>query len=61
MEKLAKYNKFWVALTAPLGVLLYCLAPTEVQPAFKLTLDEVYLFVVALASTAGVYIVPNKK
>lgn len=60
-NNLAKYNKFWVALTAPLGVLLYCLAPTDAQAAFELTMDELYPFVVAMASTAGVYVVPNKK
>ena len=61
MINLAKYNKLWVSMAAPLGVLLFCLAPSDGQVAFVLTRDELYLIVVAIASTAGVYAVPNKK
>jgi hypothetical protein len=61
LENLKKYNKLWVSMAAPLGVLLYCLSPSDTQAAFVLTKDELYLVVVAIASTAGVYAVPNKK
>jgi hypothetical protein len=61
MNELAKYNKFWVALTAPLGVLLFCMAPTETEQAFKVNLNELYMVAVAGAASIGVYAVPNKK
>lgn len=57
---LSKYNKFWIALTAPLGVLLFCLAGTDTQQAFVMTHDEWYLVLVAVASAVGVHQVPNK-
>lgn len=60
MKDLAKFNKFWVALAAPLGVLLFVLAPTDTQTAFELTREEWYQVVVALAAAGGVWAVPNK-
>lgn len=60
LSRLSKYNKFWVALTAPLGVLVYVLAPGEAEASFIVTRDEWYLVLVALASAIGVYATPNK-
>lgn len=58
---LGQFNKFWVSLIAPLGVLLFCLAPIEgVEAAFIVTTNEWYVVVVALAASFGVYATPNK-
>lgn len=60
MKNLSKYNKFWVALTAPLGVLLVAMAPTATEAAFRVTTVEWYAVVVALASAVGVRQIANK-
>jgi hypothetical protein len=57
---IAKYNKFWVALTIPLGVLLFVMSPADGQVAFQVTLNEWYMVLVALAGAVGVRQVPNK-
>lgn len=57
---LTKYNKFWVALTIPLGVLLFAMAPVDGQVAFQVTTNEWYTVLVALAGAVGVRQVPNK-
>lgn len=60
MKNIEAYNKFWVALTAPLGVLLVCLAPTDIEAAFVMTTNEWYMVLVAFASAIGVRQVRNK-
>lgn len=55
----AKYKKFWAALVAPLGVLLFVMSPADGQTAFSVTRAEWFLVVVALAAAAGVRQVPN--
>lgn len=59
---LSKYNKFWVALTAAAGVLLFACAPDTAsgQAAFHLTITELYQALVAFAGALGVYQVQNK-
>lgn len=61
LSKLAKYNKFWVSLIAPLGTLIFVLAPSANELAFIVTRDELYMVVVALFASFGVYATPNKK
>lgn len=58
---LQKYNKFWVACVAAAGVLIFACAPTEVEAAFTVTLNEWYMVLVGFAGALGVYQVPNKK
>jgi len=60
MKNFTKYNKFWMALTAPLGVLLFVIAPTNLDPAFHVSVVEWYQVVVALAAAVGVRQVSNK-
>lgn len=61
ITKLAKYNKLWVSLIAPLGTLIFVMAPSEVEAAFVVTQNEWYIVVVSLAASFGVYATPNKK
>lgn len=60
-----KYSKFWVALVAPAGALVFSCAPQEVdgvaEAAFVVTPTEWYNVLVAFAVAVGVYQVPNKK
>lgn len=55
-----KYNKFWVALLVPFGVLLVAMAPTESEAAFSITASEWYQVIVALAGAFGVRQTTNK-
>lgn len=57
---IAKYNKFWMALTVPLGVLLFAMAPMDGQAEFVITGTEWYMVLVALAGAFGVRQVTNK-
>lgn len=59
MKNFTKYSKFWVALAAPLGVLLFVIAPTNLEPAFHVSVTEWYQVIVALAAAVGVYQVKN--
>ena len=61
LNKLAKYNKFWIALAAALGQFIIVAAPTDTQAAFQVTSAELYSIVVAVAGALGVYQVANKK
>lgn len=60
-----KYAKFWVALIAPAGALVFSCAPQELdgvaEGAFVITPTEWYNVLVSFAVAAGVYNVPNKK
>lgn len=56
---LSKYNKFWMSLIAPIGVLVLVCAPLDKEAAFVVTRSEWYTVVVALASSLGVYQVKN--
>lgn len=60
MHNFTKYNKFWMALVAPLGVLLFVAAPTNLEPAFHVSVVEWYQVIVALAAAVGVRQVANK-
>lgn len=60
MKNFTKYNKFWMALTAPLGVLLFVTAPTNLEPAFHVSIVEWYQVVVTLAAAVGVRQIANK-
>lgn len=57
---MSKYNKFIVALAAPLGVLLFALAPTSTETAFHVSAIEWYQVLVSLAAAFGVRQVTNK-
>ena len=60
---LSRFNKFWVALAAAGGVLLFACAPDEAarQVAFVVTRTEWYQVLVAFAGSFGVYQVSNKR
>lgn len=60
---LARYNKFWLALAAAGGVLLFACAPDDAtrQAAFVVTRTEWYQVLVAFAGSFGVYQVSNKR
>ncbi|HJQ08009.1 MAG TPA: hypothetical protein VJ836_00845 [Candidatus Saccharimonadales bacterium] len=60
---LSRYNKFWVALAAAAGVLLFACAPDAEtgQTAFEITTTELYQALVAFAGSIGVYQVRNTK
>lgn len=60
MDNFTKYSKFWMALTAPLGVLLFVAAPTNLDSAFHVSVVEWYQVVVALAAAVGVRQISNK-
>lgn len=53
------YKKAWVAVAGVLGVVIFCLAPTETEKAFEVTMNEWYFILVASASALGVERVRN--
>lgn len=55
----SRYNKFWMALTAPLGVLLVAMAPTATETAFHVSIVEWYAVIVSLAAAVGVRQISN--
>lgn len=63
MKHLQKFNKFWAALAAAGGVLVFVCAPDADagQLAFEITRNEIYSIFVAFAGAIGVYSVSNKK
>lgn len=59
--ELSKYNKFWMALTMPLGTLLFVMAPVDGQAVFQVTAAEWYLVLLSAAAAVGVRQIPNNK
>ena len=60
LDKLQKYNKFWVALVAALGTLVLVCAPIDNEAAFIVTRTEWYQVAVSFVAALGVYRVTNK-
>ena len=61
LDNPSKYTKFWVALTAPLGALLFAFAPQETEAAFVVTSVEWFNVLAAFAMAIGVYQVKNTR
>ncbi len=57
----SKYAKFYTALIATAGVLLFACMPTDTEAAFAVNTNEWYQVLTAFAGSLGVYVVSNKK
>ena len=61
LTALAPFNKLWVSLIPAFGVVLFVVAPTETEALWTVTENEWYLVLLAFASSAGIFAVPNVK